>query len=1269
MANTKTYQLVINGLKESIDAVESLNRQLADVEQRIKAIDGKTININVNNVGGTTGGDTTGGGSRRSELSEIEKIEKEIAKVQEKQAAHQSEEYKALLMEKEALKQINVEQKASIASDNLSAKEYTNTMAELKQHLKDIKAAMQTEEIGSERFKQLTQEANELNNKLKEIETSYGQFGRNVGNYGSAAEGFKGISVEVNGIDRSFKSLSSATKTLRGELGALELNEKGNTEEADRLRERIKELESAMHHAKDASYAMGRAMDWMQSFVAIASVGKGLSALFGIDDNRINESIQKLVALQNLMQSLQTLYKQMTTSDGIGKYFASMNSAIDTGTKKLLVYNRAILGTGKAAKIAAVGVKTLGTALKTIGIGLVIAGVVQLLDLLDKWLHKGKEVTATMQAINDIVGETGQGYAKANINIKMAQKAIDNFNGSAKEEKKLLDQLNSSTGGLVANCKNLDEAKQKIVEHADEYIEMMRLEAQAQALLSLYTSEYAKLIQTQQIFGQQFSGNTFLNDSFDNVMQRRFDQLDNFLEKATELQGKAAEIRNRLFTNENEEDRKDKNETVDIEKELQKLRISILKDGLLKRLIQLEEEKRQTLAKFKENSKAYLEAEKIFEKKRQDIILSERQKLWDRLQELEAKNVDEQLSIERQALKNEIDEINHMIDNGYFKEVALVTPRYTIETGQTTEVEAEYDSMYLTVTKTLSKMGIAENDYTKNLEKNFEDRQDFLKYHFDELTYVTKEYLAKKHEKQEEDLNIEEQQAERAAFAELESYQKIVDGYKDHVNTLNKLRDKEGKFKNAEDEENYRIAKEQLDKALEEETTAEENYENKILNIRKEFKNKKKELITSQVQEESKLFQNGYSHAIEEYRVFLSDLNAASEQQPIMDVFGFIDYKATKDNYDKILKASENFFNQIQYAKAAVFLSPYLTQEQKDTFITQLGDIENAVGETATRTKNMSKQLFAEQYKLITGYIQQLGNALSQMVQAIGDYQQQMYENQINDVQKQIDKYEELLGKQEDITQKHADRINDIEDELANSRGDRRQHLIDSLNSEIQAQRESLAEEKRIEKQKQAKEKQADELEEEKFNNNKKNQKAQAIISGSLAFMNALATTPIWLGMSLAAMTATMTGYQIATINAQKYTNKYADGGIIEGKPHSKGGVKLLGGTVEVEGGEFITNRITTSKNAPLLEYINSNKKKVELSDLIEFYDKKPRKNIRAMSAKFAEGGTLPVVDVSDQLNDIVMVQSQQPIYVTVKDIEDGMSRVSRVRVLAGLKE
>lgn len=77
-----------------------------------------------------------------------------------------------------------------------------------------------------------------------------------------------------------------------------------------------------------------------------------------------------------------------------------------------------------------------------------------------------------------------------------------------------------------------------------------------------------------------------------------------------------------------------------------------------------------------------------------------------------------------------------------------------------------------------------------------------------------------------------------------------------------------------------------------------------------------------------------------------------------------------------------------------------------------------------------------------------------------------------------------------------------------------------------------------------------------------------AIVAGSLAILNALATTkPFFpLGLIAAASAAVTTGIQIATIK----NTKYASGGWINGKKHANGGT-----VIEAEQGEYVVNAKT----------------------------------------------------------------------------------------------
>ena len=375
MANTKEYQIKINGISESINAVDSLNNKLQNLEQRINA-------VNTSKVSSAGGSSRT---SNASSLSEEERLAKQIEQIDQKREAYSKEIYQNYLAAKEIMDETVKDQKQLAAAERLSAGSYSNTMRGMKQELADIKQVMQTVDLGdTAEFDKLTQRANELNEALKEIEKTYGQFGRNVGNYQSAFEGIDKIAIEVGGVAREFGSAREASKTLKNELTALEIQGKGNTEEAKELRKAFYQLQSAMDDATKSSKAMDTAMDWMSSFTAMASVGNGLKAFFGFDDNEITKSIQKLVALQNVLNGIETIRKQMDTEEGIGSILGKGSKGVDKFVASITGAEMGVSGLMKSSRLATIAVRGLSIALKGVGIGLAVAAISVLVDLVQK---------------------------------------------------------------------------------------------------------------------------------------------------------------------------------------------------------------------------------------------------------------------------------------------------------------------------------------------------------------------------------------------------------------------------------------------------------------------------------------------------------------------------------------------------------------------------------------------------------------------------------------------------------------------------------------------------------------------------------------------------------------------------------------------------------------------------------------------------------------------------------------------------------------------
>ena len=131
---------------------------------------------------------------------------------------------------------------------------------------------------------------------------------------------------------------------------------------------------------------------------------------------------------------------------------------------------------------------------------------------------------------------------------------------------------------------------------------------------------------------------------------------------------------------------------------------------------------------------------------------------------------------------------------------------------------------------------------------------------------------------------------------------------------------------------------------------------------------------------------------------------------------------------------------------------------------------------------------------------------------------------------------------------------------------------------------------------------------------------------------------------------------------------KYADGGIINGKPHSQGGARIEGTNLEVEGGEMVVSKRNTEKYKDVLYKINRNDPSVRYlqSNKGSYADEKIR--------KYANGGTLNFesADANLRANNATnrLVSAIEDINMTpvvsVVDFWKEEDRLVRVRGLAG---
>ncbi len=151
---------------------------------------------------------------------------------------------------------------------------------------------------------------------------------------------------------------------------------------------------------------------------------------------------------------------------------------------------------------------------------------------------------------------------------------------------------------------------------------------------------------------------------------------------------------------------------------------------------------------------------------------------------------------------------------------------------------------------------------------------------------------------------------------------------------------------------------------------------------------------------------------------------------------------------------------------------------------------------------------------------------------------------------------------------------------------------------------------------------------------------------------------PFPFNLALAATVAVAGAFQIKTMTAQ--LAKFADGGLLNGKRHSQGGMRIEGSNIEVEGGEYVVNRESTSKNLGLVRYINSERRELKPADLNAYFNSLPRVEVGGASFRrmFQDGGQLPIAEPTANIDNETLVQAIQSIRIEPRVAVSDIHRV-----------
>lgn len=285
-------------------------------------------------------------------------------------------------------------------------------------------------------------------------------------------------------------------------------------------------------------------------------------------------------------------------------------------------------------------------------------------------------------------------------------------------------------------------------------------------------------------------------------------------------------------------------------------------------------------------------------------------------------------------------------------------------------------------------------------------------------------------------------------------------------------------------------------------------------------------------------------------------------------------------------------------------------------------------------------------YEKITASINAINQVAGAALNEYGQFVSDNFAQQLETLNGELTSINDAITEQQNKYNESLSRSQELENGLANARGNRRKRLLEDIAQEKKAQEEAKkAELKLLSDQKKKEDEIRRKETEQKVAALKIETAALALQIGTLAalaiarhFAENIPKDPTFgittiatgaaLGIALAANVAKMR-------QLSKDVETFQDGGLItNGNSHANGGVKAQvngGRMVELEGNEYIINKRSTAKYKGLLDRINSD--------------------------KFADGGIVSPTNNTDLLSSLLT----QPIYVAVTDINAAQSRVAKV--------
>ena len=428
------------------------------------------------------------GAGQQELLAEISACKKVLAEetgaLQQLEKEHQQAKQGVAQLEQEYRKITFSEEQAAAANKRLTDK-ITEQKAVVKQVEADVRALQKAYEKAAPGNAQSTALA-ELNAAKKALQEDKAILAE--------------LTTEQEKNKESNKRLSRQLRELQNDMARMRLNGEQNTEEYRQMAEKAAQLSDTLGDLRAQTSILANDDANLQGLISgvnglsgAFTTATGVMSLFASENENLMKVQARVQSVMAITMGLQQLFNALNKDSAFRLVTVTKVKNLLTAANYRLATS---LGISNAAATALMATLTLG--LSVVITGLIVAW--------NKHSDAQEEAARKAQERVEIESQGRAEMIKTRFEIDTTRESLKNFTGTKEEEKKKCEEMNRKYGEAFGYYDTVAQWYDVLTQKAEQYIQMLFLQAKAQALVNKATEVDAKLNETKVKDAGDFTG-------------------------------------------------------------------------------------------------------------------------------------------------------------------------------------------------------------------------------------------------------------------------------------------------------------------------------------------------------------------------------------------------------------------------------------------------------------------------------------------------------------------------------------------------------------------------------------------------------------------------------------------------------------------------------------------------------------------------------------------------------------------------------------------